>query len=66
SLWLDNPAYTWLGVLLLLVWLVQSFRYRHWGGGDSIKEFRRFYRVVYACFTLGLFLVKLIDLIKAA
>ncbi len=62
-MWLSNPAYTVLGVLLVLVWGVQSWRYRHWRGGGPIKEFRRFYRVIYALFTLALFSIKLFELL---
>jgi len=65
-LWLSHPAYTVLGALLVLIWVVQSWRYRHWRGGGPIKEFRRFYRVVYALFTLALFSIKLFELLYGA
>lgn len=38
----------WIGVALSLLWLIQTYRYRHWKGGDPIRSFRRFYRFVYA------------------
>ncbi len=61
--WLPGAAYKWLGLMLFIAWAVQSWRYRDWRGGDSIKEFRSFYRIIYALFTLAFFSVKLFELI---
>lgn len=53
---LGSFAYIVVCSFLVLGWLVQIRRYWHWKGGDGIRGFRLFYRVVYAglCFVLVL------------
>lgn len=60
--WLDNTAYFWLGLGLLIVWLAQAWNYRSWKAGDPISDFRGFYRMAYALFTLMLFAIKFVEL----
>ena len=41
-------SFTPIGWIIILLWIIQTIRYRGWKGGDSILAFRSFYRWVYA------------------
>jgi 4-hydroxybenzoate polyprenyltransferase len=59
--WYFNmPLHLILGIAVLLSWIIQTWRYRNWKGGDPIQDFRRFYRYVYALLCAALILILLI------
>lgn len=60
---LDHPAYAYAAAALLVVWLIESRRRRSWKGGDSIREFRRFYRALYAALSLALVAIRMSELL---
>ena len=58
---LGPNAYAWIAVTLVLVWLIQTWRYRKWKGGDRILGFRRFYRGLYALLCAALIAVRVYE-----
>jgi 4-hydroxybenzoate polyprenyltransferase len=47
------------GVVLLITWTVQTYRFLKWKGGSPIKDFRKFYRLIYALLCAFLFLFQI-------
>jgi 4-hydroxybenzoate polyprenyltransferase len=58
---LTRPFYLAVAGALLLVWLIQVWRYRAWKGGDRIRGFRSEYRMIYAAFCGLLMVVRIIE-----
>jgi len=55
------PGYFFIGSVLLVAWIIQSWRYRSWKGGDPVNRFRSFYRIVYALTCAALILIKILE-----
>jgi 4-hydroxybenzoate polyprenyltransferase len=53
---LGEPFYVACGLGLLAAWGVAAWRWRAWKGGDPIRPFRLFYRVLYALLSAGIIL----------
>jgi 4-hydroxybenzoate polyprenyltransferase len=59
--YLEFTPYTIVSLVLFFTWLIQSFRYRHWKGGEMIHSFRNFYRFIYALLCALFILIKSVE-----